>query len=112
MFIVVHRTDVFEIQEIFGEIVASLLSSDILSPNTKVTRSTIDIGDIRIDFRCSDMFKMAGLRPDYFNTDSEEVAHFLQLMADKVNGKEIKDISEIINMIKGAKYGNSRSNTL
>ena len=103
MFIIIHRTECAEIQKVFDHMVESLaneINSDI-EINQKWR--TIGVEGSRIDFRCGDYSKMAGSRPDYYNTDNETVAYFLQLMADKVNGKEIKDISEIINIIKRQK---------
>lgn len=111
MFIIIHRTSVVEAQKIF-EYFAGLLSNEINSDIEINQRwRTIGVNGNRIDFRCGDMERMAGSRPDYYNTDSESVAFFLQLMADKVNGKEIKDISEIINIIGGTN-GSSRSNKI
>ena len=112
MLIIIHRSECSEMQKVFDYMVKSLpneIDSDI-EINQKWR--TIGVEGNRIDFRCGDYSKMAGTRPDYYNTDSEAVAYFLQLMADKVNGKEIKDISEIINIIKGGTNGNSRSDTL
>jgi len=100
MYIVMHRTEALDAQKVF-EYLAELLPTEINSI-IEINKNwfTIGVENNRIDFRCGDITKMAGLRPDYYNTDSETVSHFLQLMADKVNGKEIKDISEIVNIIK------------
>ena len=107
MYIIIHRTESSEIQKIFEHLSESL--KDEITSDIKINDHwrTININnngarpDARIDFYCGEASKMAGTRPNYYNTDSESVACFLQLTADKVNGKEIKDISVLMSIIKG-----------
>ena len=87
MFIVIHRTECSEIRKIFEYLAESLpneITSDIKVNENWRTISIANNGkhpDARIDFYCGDYSKMAGTRPDYYNTDSESVACFLQLRA-------------------------------
>jgi len=99
MFIIIHRSKCSEIRKIFDDFVNVL--SNKMDPNIKIRKNgPIDIGNTRIDFRCGEVYKLGGLIPDYYNTDSQEASDFLKCGADKVNGKEIKDISGIIDIIK------------
>ena len=112
MFIVIHRTEAVEAQKVFEHLAETLpkeLESDIeINKNWR----TIGVNGSRIDFRCGDVFKLGGLRPNYYNTDNELASCFLEQSAVKVNGKEIKDISEIVTLVKGGPYGNSRTNKI
>lgn len=112
MHIIIYRNSVFEIQETFGYFVTELLKH-INSDDIKLPQGSgrIVVGDILIDFYCNGIHKMGGVRPNYYNTDSCLASDFLECGATKVNGKEIKDISEIINIIGGVN-GSSRSNKI
>lgn len=55
----------------------------------------MDIFDIDIQFRCGDLCKLAGLRPDIYNVDSVVASNFLQRSAVKVDGKEINTLDDI-----------------
>lgn len=55
----------------------------------------IDIFDVHVDFRCGDVLKLAGLRPDFYNTDSITASNFLWQSAEKVNGKKINTLDDI-----------------
>jgi hypothetical protein len=112
MFIIIHRTECSEIRKIYEYLVETLPNevNSVIEVNKKWI--TVGVENTRIDFYCGDYSRMAGIRPDYYNTDNETVAYFLQMMADRVNGKEIKDISELINIIKGGINGNSRSDKI
>jgi hypothetical protein len=100
MFIVIYRTKAIDVSKVFEELAESI-SSEIDS-NIKINKNWLSIGieNARIDFRCGEVYKLGGLIPDYYNTDSQEASDFLKCGADKVNGKEIKDISGIIDIIK------------
>jgi len=105
--IIIHRSSSVDAQKVFERFITALFNeSSTMQINDR--GKYIDIENIRIDFRCGDMLKLDGVRPDYYNTDSDLVSCFLQQSANKVNGKEIKDIDDLINMIKGVANGNSR----
>ena len=56
-------------------------------------RATIDIcGHIRVTFRCGDVYKMAGLRPNYYETWSWEADKFLAPSAAKCCGKKMPSL--------------------
>ena len=112
MYIVIYRNSVFEIQETFGHFVTELskhMSSDDI--NLPKGSGRIIVGDIMVDFYCNGIYKMGGVIPNYYNTDSYLASDFLECGATKVNGKEIKDISEIIDIIGGIN-GSSRPNKI
>lgn len=100
MYIIVHRTENSEVKKVV-EYLAKSLPNEINS-NIEITKNwfTIGVNGTRIDFRSGDITKMRGSRPDYYNTDSCLASDYLLYEASRVHGKEIKDISDIINLIK------------
>ena len=64
-------------------------------------RATIDIcGHIRVTFRCGDVYKMAGLRPNYYETWSWEADKFLAPSAAKCCGKKMPSLGDIAYIIQ------------
>lgn len=64
-------------------------------------RATIDIcGHIRVTFRCGDVYKMAGLRPNYYETWSWEADKFLAPSAAKCCGKKMPSLEGIAYIIQ------------
>lgn len=55
--------------------------------------------DVTIDFRCGDVFRMAGLRFDYYNVDSHPADDFLYQSATKYNAKKLDDLDDVFNHI-------------
>lgn len=64
-------------------------------------KMTIQLKDnIFIDFRCGKYEKMAGVKPNYFNTYGDKtVSNFLMQGAYKIGGKEMA-LSEIFKIIR------------
>ena len=70
-----------------------------------VNRDLILVGpDVEIIFRCGDVLKMAGTKPNYYNVDTYNAAEFLAQSAIKVNGEEIESLNKIIDIV--VKYVN------
>ena len=64
-------------------------------------RATIDIcGHIRVTFRCGDVYKMAELRPNYYETWSWEADKFLAPSAAKCCGKNMPSLEGIAYIIQ------------
>ena len=98
MHIIIHRKEIVDLEHIFDYFTIALSRKDKAQFFKKSGRILVE--DIAIEFRCgSNINKLAGLIPNYFNTDHAETATMLQMSADKVNGREISDISELISII-------------
>lgn len=59
----------------------------------------IMVNDYHIDFFCGMVTRMGGTRPFLYNTDCKYASDFLEQGATKVNGKEIKTLAELLNII-------------
>lgn len=72
-------------------------------------RATIDIcGHIRVTFRCGDVYKMAGLRPNYYETWSWEADKFLApSAANKAFGFSDAEKEKKKSLSSPARYGMS-----
>ena len=95
MNIVIYRQkmeDALEISEyLFNKLKPGLGEHLKISHNGLV----MDIFDINIQFRCGDVLKLAGLRPDIYNVDTIAASNFLQQSADKVGEKEMDVLDDI-----------------
>lgn len=59
-------------------------------------------GFVYIDFRCgTDYCKLAGVRPDFYYTDSDDpdILDILEQGASKCNGKKLNSIDRVINIV-------------
>ena len=64
-------------------------------------RAVIDIcNHIRVLFRCGDVYKMAGIRPNYYKTWSLEADEFLAQSAAKCCGEKLDSLKNIAYVIK------------
>ena len=64
-------------------------------------RAVIDIcNHIRGSFRCGDVYKMAGIRPNYYETWSLEADEFLAQSAAKCCGKKLDSLQDIARVIQ------------
>lgn len=64
-------------------------------------RAVIDIcNHIRVSFRCGDVYKMAGIRPNYYETWSLEADEFLAQSAAKCCGKKLDSLQDIARVIQ------------
>ena len=102
VYIVVHNTKYDEIKETSKYLYETLnkLYPDI--PRSYHDGSFIVIGgDIQIDLRWGiEPDKLAGIRPNYYYTDSDGyMADMLAQSAYKVNGKRLKNMEQLIQII-------------
>lgn len=103
MIIIIHRTKLLDLVSLRNEIIARL--SHIIVNDRKVVfdslRNCIKIDDdIIVEFRGgTKIYRFGGIRPDIYNTDNALIRDVLEQSAQKVNGIEVKDVSEIIRMI-------------
>lgn len=65
----------------------------------KTGRTTLELFGITIDFRCGEVWKCAGTRPDYYLADTYEARNFLAKSAAKCDGKELSNLSKILTLI-------------
>lgn len=100
MYIVVHRTKKKDAIEVMTWVRDEVLK-DFKSIITQPYESVIDVGPnlIRIDFRCGEWEKMAGIRPDYYNAYNREVRQMLEMGACKCNGSELSSLRDIRDVI-------------
>ena len=76
----------------------------VVAPNNLIVMlsgTTIYANDIRIDFRCEHIYNLAGLRPDYYETDLYDASEFLAQSAAKCGGKELSSLDDIVTIVKG-----------
>ena len=76
----------------------------VVTPNNlRVMNSglTIYANDIRIDFRFGSIDHLAGLRPDYYETDLYDASEFLAQSTAKCGGKELSSLDDIVVIVKG-----------
>lgn len=52
-----------------------------------------------IQFWCGDYWRMGGLRPKYYNTDSRLASEYLEQSAYKCGGKEIVNIDDLYKIL-------------
>lgn len=95
MNIVIYRQKMEDALEVSGYLFNKLKPG--LGEHLKISHMglVMDIFDIDIQFRCGDLCKLAGLRPDIYNVDSVAASNFLQQSAVKVGGKEINTLDDI-----------------
>lgn len=59
-----------------------------------------DTRKIFVSFRCGDVYKMAGIRPNYYETWSLEADEFLAQSAAKCCGKKLDSLQDIARVIQ------------
>ena len=72
----------------------------VVTPNNLIVMlsgTTIYANDIRIDFRSGRIYNLAGLRPDYYETDLYDASEFLA----QCGGKELSSLDDIVTIVKG-----------
>lgn len=101
MNIVVHRTKLSDAMFLSNYLMYEFKEAGIGEYITvKHDGSVIEIGDgIHIDFRGGDVLKLAGLRPDFYLTDSAEASNFLAQSAAKCGGRELYILDDIYNLV-------------
>lgn len=101
--ILLHYKDAVKLHRDFGRLYDALQLQLEASDNVRAMRSSfakIDIYDrIRIDFRCGDICRCVGMRPNYFYADTYEAAEFIAQGAYKCDGKRLDNLSEILDII-------------
>lgn len=98
--VIVHRYSMKELERIFGDLCLKL---DIPYKYDK-RRRLISIEDglihpVYIDGRTGSYEKLAGLRPDFYNTDDGEIEWFLEQGASKVNGIKLDNVRSVLKII-------------
>ena len=80
---------------------AEMLVDRFGAENVKVknNRMTIDIFDVRIDFRHGDVHRMAGVCPDYFIAYNMEAINYLSGAASRVGGKRLGKLEDVVQVI-------------
>lgn len=98
MFILVHRRSEKllkqEIKYLRGEFIRrniGFIDYDYMLEVSKL--------NAKIVFFAGDLIRTAGIRPDYFDTDDTEAYYFIRQSAVKVNGIQISNIRDIVNII-------------
>lgn len=100
MLIVIHRQIVTDMYRLYDEVNMEL-SKRINNSLLKSGRGSILVGpDIKIEFRTGHKEKLAGFRPDYYNTDAYSADQYLEQSAVKNNGR-YASIAEIYSIIEG-----------
>lgn len=74
-----------------------LFPDDVISNRQTIT---IDRIGIRIEFRCGETHRLAGLRPNYYSADTYEAAEYLSQSAYKVYGKELYKMEDVLKIVK------------
>lgn len=103
MFIMVHRIFPYDAKRAFQDTVDILLEMgvqasfkrDVLLIVVPISR----LDRIIIRFGWGSIWKMAGLSPQYYNTDSSFASEYLSMSASKCGGKEIDTLSEICKIV-------------
>lgn len=100
---IIYRKKSSDIFKVFDEIVKCL---EDLQSNSDRDRLTVDknlillyVDGYTINFFCGPVWKMGGIRPSLYNTDCKHASDFLEQGAEKVNGKEVKDLNELLKMV-------------
>lgn len=98
--IIIYRNNYEDMFRAMNELMNYLLDlKDGMSIDKR--RAIIDIcGHIRVTFRCGDVYKMAGLRPNYYETWSWEADKFLAPSAAKCCGKKMPSLESIAYIIQ------------
>lgn len=99
MLIVVYRKSAEEAQREIQYCLDKFIYDGHIDDYVRYEKHTIDIRDIRIDFRCGNLNKMASIRPDYYNANDYLASEFLAVAAAKVGGKELNSIREVCEIV-------------
>lgn len=98
--IVIHRDKYKDMLRAMNDL-TNYLSSFRNDMSVDKYRATVDIcGRIGVTFRCGKAYKMAGIRPNYYQTHSREAEEFLTQSAVKCCGKRLDSLWEIANIIR------------
>lgn len=99
---IIHKEKVDDIKECSAYIIDELINA---FPGIRIGRfynnTYITVGcSIFIDFRCgTDPCKLAGIRPDFYYSDNDNVAEMIEQGACKVGGKRFTNIDSVIAII-------------
>lgn len=101
--VVIYRKNRNDLLNVFAEITTRLketkMDEDCDGLNICKNLDFIKFQDWSIEFFCGSVLKMGGTRPFLYNTDCKYASDFLEQGAVKVNGKEIKDLEELLRII-------------
>lgn len=102
MHILIHRKtlkDMINVSKDLQDVLAPVFKENMV---IRHKGTVLDIGDriasrVRVDFRCGSKDKLAGLRPDFYNSDSSEVIDYLSCTShDGVWLNGIDDVHDVI----------------
>ena len=114
MYILIHRMrgkdaefDYFYLRTLFAGNLCDRYLRDMIVYRDHLR---ICIRDVAIEFRYGErLYNMAGLYPNYYNTDSYEAEYYLKLTcAPKVNGKYLSTLYEVCEVVKNHLEGDRR----
>lgn len=98
--VIVHRYSAKKLEQVLGELSMKL---NIPYKYDKYRRLiSIEEGlfhPVYIDGRTGPCERLAGLRPDFYNVDDEEIKWFLEQGASKVNGIELDNVCSVLKII-------------
>lgn len=99
MHILIHRKtlkDMIKVSKDLQDVLAPVFKENMI---IRHKGTVLDIGDVRVDFRCGSKDKLAGLRPDFYNSDTPEVISFLTCSTR--DGEWLNGIDDVHNVIVG-----------
>ena len=100
MYIIVYykyaMDSAMDARDLAGMLIERFGAENVKLKNNKLT---IDIFDVRIDFRSGELHKMAGVSPDYFIAYNFEAVQYLECQASRVNGKRLGKLEDIVQVI-------------
>lgn len=101
--VVIYRKNKNDLLNAFTEIVSSLEGAKIDRSRDKLvidrSRISVKFNDWSIEFFCGIVLRMGGTRPFLYNTNCKYASNFLEQGAVKVDGKEVKDLKELLRII-------------
>lgn len=99
--IVIYRNSAEELDRIFDELLKRLSISNIYVDYDRLLLSVKDglLYPVYIDGRTGPCEKLAGIRPDFYNTDDKEMLWFLKQGASKVNGVKLDDVLDVLKIV-------------
>lgn len=99
MYILIHRKtlkDMIKVSKDLQDVLATVFKENMI---IRHKGTVLDIGDVRVNFRCGSKDNLAGLRPDFYNSDTPEVISFLT--CGTRDGEWLNGIDDVHNVIVG-----------
>lgn len=109
MIVIIYRKYRADVEKVFYQLSEGFkklkISEESMAADNK--KKTIDLNEWHFDFFCGNIYKMAGIRPSFYNTDDRDASRFLEQSASKIGGQEIQDVNDLFNILKSM-YGVKR----